>query len=123
MTISDELDRLADLMTQRDLLVMSKSETEKGAMPPEVVEALNAIDAEFDPQIDAANKKVTELEEAVKKAIVDLGETFNGSILQGVYMPGRVTWDTKGLDGVVALIPEVAKFRKVGNGYAVIKRR
>lgn len=72
-----------------------------------VREQLAAVDAEFLPAIEAAKKTVTE-------HILAHGESLKAGGLHAVVMPGRVSWDSKALDGYAAAHPEVRQFRRQG---------
>jgi hypothetical protein len=43
--------------------------------------------------------------------------------MEAVYTPGRVTWDTKGLDVLAADNPKVAACRKQGNDFITVRPR
>lgn len=69
---------------------------------------LDAIEAELGATLAVAEK-------AVREAVLKGGETVKAGGLHAIISAGRVTWDTKKLDGYMAAHPEVARFRKVGD--------
>ena len=62
------------------------------------------------------------LEAEVKQEVIEAGQTIKGSCLQACYAKGRVSWDTKMLDGYVVAHPEVEQFRKVGEPSVSIRK-
>jgi len=47
--------------------------------------------------------------------------TKDGRVLGAIYNKGRTTWDGKKLEGMVALIPEIAAARKIGDPYVTYR--
>lgn len=72
------------------------------------------IRLEFQPQIEAATEAAAALEAEIKGEVIAAGASVKSERLQAIYMKGRVSWDTKALEGVAATIPQIAKFRKEG---------
>ncbi|MEJ5223523.1 MAG: hypothetical protein WHV44_03635 [Anaerolineales bacterium] len=54
------------------------------------------------------------IEEQVKAAVIETGQTVKAGALMAMYMKGRVSWDNKKLEGMMALIPDLAKARSEG---------
>ena len=50
----------------------------------------------------------------IQQAVLEIGKTVRGSALMAVYSKGRVTWDTRALDGFAAAYPELLPFRRQG---------
>jgi len=118
-TAAEELlEKLTEAYARRDLLNIDK----KNAVPVDVQKVLNEIAAEFDPQIHDVESKIAELEEQVKQAVLQEGDTVRGGALQAVYSKPRVTWDSKQLDGLMIVIPELAQARRVGQPSVSIRK-
>lgn len=113
--ITTLLDRLADLQAQADLLALDYQAQRDAAIPPEVRQTLADIDAEMQPAIEAARAGVDALTAEIKAAVLAHGATVKGERLQAVWAKGRVSWDTKALDGYAAGHPEIVPFRKEGD--------
>lgn len=113
-TAKQLLEQLTEAYAHRDLLKIDHDQARDNAIPSEVEAALADIDIEFIPKIDAIVEKIAALEEQVKQAVLDAGETVKGGALQAVYSKPRVTWDSKQLDGLMIVIPELTQARKVG---------
>lgn len=114
MNTTEMLEALTELYAQRDLLTIDRKRAESAAMPQEVIDAMNDIAAEYAPKEIAVAEKIAQMEEEVKLAVTSEGATVKGGALQAVFAKGRVTWETKGLDGLMIAYPDLAKFRKVG---------
>lgn len=114
MGAKELLEQLEGAYSQRDLLMIDYNQARDNAIPDEVQAALADIDAEFLPKKDAIEEKIAELEEQVKAAVIEGGQTVKAGALMAMYMRGRVSWDNKKLEGMMALIPGLAKARNEG---------
>lgn len=114
MDAKELLEQLENAYAQRDLLKIDYDQARDDAIPDEVQAALADIDAEFLPKKDAIDAKIAELEEQVKAAVIEGGQTVKAGALMAMYMKGRVSWDNKKLEGMMALIPDLAKARSEG---------
>jgi hypothetical protein len=103
-------------------LESSKRKLMDEAMPKEVRDKVAEIEAEFAGKGEAAAKSLVELEEQIKTQVVAGGQTLVVKGLKASYHPGRITWDSKGLDSAVNSNPAVAEailpFKKQGKDYA-----
>jgi hypothetical protein len=117
------LDELFELMCERDALHIDKTVKIASVTPQEVKVAISDIQDEYLSLEHSVEEKITEKTEQVKRVVVAAGETVNGSHLQAVYAKGRVSWDSKGLDGFAVAHPEVKAFRKEGEPNVSIKSR
>lgn len=113
-TILEALDRLAELRAMAQALELKRQELRDAAIPADVRDALNAIDAELLPSIAAAQGAATEVEAEVKALVIAAGESVKGATLHAVFTGGRETWDGKLLAGFALAHPEIAAARKVG---------
>ena len=122
MSAKELLEQLTEAYAQRDLLKIAHDQARDDAIPEEVEAALADVDIEFMPKIDAIVEKIAVLEEQAKQAVLEAGDTVKGGALQAVYSKPRVTWDTKQLDGLMIVIPELAQARKVGQPSVSIRK-
>lgn len=118
MNATQALEKLTELYAKRDLLMLDK----KAAVPAEVQAVLDEIEAEYAPKQDAIGQEISELEAQVKSLVLEDGETAKGGSLQAVYTKGRVTWDTKALDGYAKANPAIAEYRKQGDPSVSIRK-
>jgi len=123
MDAKDLLNEYSDNLVGIELLNAEKQALIDTVLTPEIKEKLAEIDAEFTPKVDALNSRNTTLIDTVKGEVLATGQTLNGSYHQAVFTKGRVSWDTKALDGYAAAHPEVATFRKEGQPSVSIRLR
>ena len=115
MNAQEMLEKLTEFYAQRDLLMIDKKRTLEDAMPAEVKQRMEEIDAEFGDKEAAVANNIAALETEIRSTVLEQGETVKGGALQAVYVKGRVTWDTKSLDGYCKAHPELEEYRKQGN--------
>ena len=112
-SIIARLDELAEIRAAVDVTRLDY-EAKRAEILRAVQEELAALDAEFKPLLDTSAERVAELEEAIKNDVARLGASVKGRHVQAVFTRGRVSWDTKALDGYAHAHPEVQVFRKEG---------
>ena len=122
MNADQILKELTEAYAQRDLLKIDHAEARDNAIPEEVEAALADIDLEYAPKIDSIDDKISKLEGQAKQAVLEAGMTVKAGALQAVYMKGRVTWDTKKLDGLMIVFPQLNQERKVGEPSVTIRK-
>ena len=114
MDAVEMLDKLADFRSQRDLIRLQESEAMDAAFPEELRQTLKDIEAEFAGRSEIVNEKIASLEKEIKAEVLEHGETVKGTHLKAVWNKGRVSWNSKALEGYAVAHPEVAAFRKEG---------
>ncbi len=107
--VEDKLDLLADLRSAADTVAQAK-QMFIDAVLSSVHHKLEA----YDDDISVLSSYASELEQDVRNAALSLGGSIKGNKMQAVWAKGRVSWDSKGLEGVAVVMPEILKFRKVG---------
>jgi hypothetical protein len=90
-------------------------ERKRVAVLEQIRAQLEALDDEFSGQKHLAQEEVAELEAAVKKAVIQGGQSVKHEGIHAVYIRGRVTWDSRGLISYAETHPELQEFRRVGN--------
>lgn len=114
MSAAELLDRLAEYQAQRTLIELDKQKAIDGIMTPEIRQQLSDIEAEYATKYEGVDANIAELTEQIKAAVLAGGESVKGSYLHAVYAKGRVTWDSRKLEGLMMVIPQVAEARKEG---------
>ena len=109
-----KLDELADLQMGQTALQLRKQEEIDQVITPEVKARLAEIDAKYLGESEDLQSKIAVLDYDIRAAVLKLGASIKGNRLHAVWAKGRVTWDTKSLDGYAAGHPEIAQFRKEG---------
>lgn len=112
--IEQRLNELAELYAQRDLATMDKQKLIDEILTAEIKARMADIEAEFSGKTEVVNEKIAALEAEVKTAVKEHGASVKGQFLHAVYTKGRVSWDNKGLDGLMVAVPQLAQFRKEG---------
>ncbi len=116
------MNKYMDMKSQISLLEADKKKLIDEAMPKEVRERIVEIEEEFAGKNEKAQKDLEKLEESIKAGIVSLQKTLVVKGLKAFYHPGRVSWDAKGLEGVIKKNSDIAKviapFKKQGKDYA-----
>lgn len=111
--IVQKLDRLTNLRAAVDVARIDY-ETRRTEVLKKVQAELDAIEAEFQPVIDAAEANASALEAEIKNDVLLRGESLHGGVYHAIYMKGRISWDSDGINGYARAHPEVLKFRKEG---------
>lgn len=114
-TIQSKLERYAELYSAKEIIALDKKRAIDELLGPELIQALADINLEYGQMEDAAQESISELEAEIKADVVAAGESVKAERISAVFMNGRVSWDTKALDGYMAAHPEIERFRKVGN--------
>ena len=114
MTIETKLDELSELYAQRDLSALEKQKLIDAILTDEIKAKIAEVEAEFSGKAESVNEKISLLESEVKELVKKSGATVKGQFLHAVFTKGRVTWDSKSLDGYVKAHPELTEFRKEG---------
>ena len=113
--VRNKLNELYNLYENLKFLERQKKELIDSVITPEIRETLNEIDVEFDDKEKFINKSIATLESEIKSDVLALGESVKGDYLMAVYTKGRVSWDTKLLDGYATAHPEILQFKQIGN--------
>ena len=115
--IAADLDTLAELKAQQDLLRMEQQE----AIPPEMRQILADIELEFGPKHLALAERILELDARIKAAVDSYGDSIKGQRFQAVYSPGRILWDTRRLLQYAKEHPEIMEFGHLGKSSVSIR--
>jgi hypothetical protein len=107
---------------QQNLVLRSKDQARADAIPTEVARALADIDVEFAPMVLGVTERATEAEAKVRSFVLVNMTSGKAAGLEALYCEGRTTWDTKGLDKAVKLIPGLADYRKQGEPYVILRK-
>ena len=118
MNAQEILNQLTEAYARRDLIQIAK----KDAIPADVQKILDDIELEFEDKLNVVAALIADLEAEAKQAVLEAGETIKGGALQAVFMKGRVSWDTKKLDGLMIILPELNQARRVGDPSVAIRR-
>ena len=122
MDTQQKLDQLAELQAQRTLAEIDMQALIDSVLTAEIKAKIAEIKAEFEPRLEAIDTVTAGLEAEIKTDVITAGATIKSEHLQAVYTKGRITWDTKALDGYAAAHPEIQPFRKEGSPSVSIRK-
>lgn len=111
--VAGKLNRLADLRAALDLTRMDY-DAKRSKVLEKVQAELDALEAEYQPLLDAAQDNASALEAEIKNDVLLTGQSVMTDVYQAVYVKGRVSWDNDGINNYARMHPEVLKFRKEG---------
>jgi hypothetical protein len=121
MNTQEALDKLADVRAQLDAIELEKQEIKNRILTPELQAQLGAIDAEYAGKSQQARDNAADLEAIIKASIITEGKTVKGLRLMAVWNKGRVTWDSKGVEGFALAHPALMAYRKEGDPTVTIR--
>ncbi len=113
MTIIAMLDELAELRDQENVLRLDYAAMHASILAPVQAE-IAALDAEYMPKSEAIATRIAEMETAVKAAVLAHGASVKGAHLHAIWTKGRVSWDSKKLDGLMIAVPQLKECRSEG---------
>lgn len=122
MDVLQKLEQLKELDAQKEIIRLDKQAAINAVLTDEIKAQLAAIDAEFDPILGGISEASRAVESDIKIAVLSSGATVKGAYT-AVFNRGRVTWDTKALDGYAAAHPEIESFREVVPPSVSIRRK
>lgn len=107
--------RLSDLQSELE-------KARKDAIPQEVREQLETIEAEYQPKLDALQEKLKSLENEVKELVLSAGATLKGNVVMAIYRKGSTKWDEKHLERLAAEYPRILEAKVEGKPSVAIQR-
>jgi hypothetical protein len=122
MSIQELLDLLAECQAERDALQLRQQEIINTILTPEIQAKVEAVTVEFAGKAAEVNGNIEDLTAEIKKFVIQHGTTVRGTHLMAVWNKGRVSWDSKKLDGMMALIPGLAAARSEGEPSVTIRK-
>lgn len=112
--IKQKLDQLAEFQAQRDAAMLEKQALLDEIYTAEIKARMAEIEAEFATKTEGVTANIAALESEIKQAVIAHGASVKGLLFHAVFTKGRVSWDTKSLDGYATAHPELLSFRKEG---------
>ena len=133
MNTVEKLNQLYEFQAQKSLLDLDKQalidDLYNRLYTPEIRQALDEIkkaeadiNTEFAVKSEAVDDNIAKLTAEIKDDVIQLGSTGKGDNLMATWNKGRVSWDTKSLDGYAIAHPELTQFRKEGEPSVSIRK-
>jgi hypothetical protein len=112
LTIEQKIDMISDFQVQLDLFSADKKAAIDEVLKP-VKKELDEIEEEFSMAFTIANENIALLKSEVEAEVLKIGETQRGTFQMACFTKGRSGgFDTKMLDGMSKLIPQINEARK-----------
>lgn len=111
--VSEKLERLSSLRNAAEFTRLDY-ETKQKELMKQIRAELDALDAEYQPVLEAAQENIATLETEIKTDVLLYGESISGGMYRAVYTQGRVSWDNDGMARYAELHPDILQFRKQG---------
>lgn len=107
----DQLDKLNELLVG---INDEYARRETSVVPREIKQQLDTLRAQRDEAEEGIRINIDVITRKIKDAVLEHGETVGGNKFQAVYNRGRISWDSRGLDGYMVAHPEISQFRREG---------
>jgi len=111
--VAEKLERLTNLRGAAEVARLNY-EAKRAEILKQVQAELDALDAEYNPVLEAAHENIAGLENEIKTDVLLYGESISGGMYRASYTQGRVSWDKDGMTKYAASHPDVLQFRKQG---------
>jgi hypothetical protein len=115
-TITKKLDRLA---FNRDGIL--SLEEQRQVMVDAACAGIRTVLDSIDSAIAELRTTAGSIESEVREAVLIGGASVKGAALHAIFNRGRVSYDSKGLDALAVVVPEVLNFRKEGEPSVAIR--
>lgn len=120
--IQTQLDQLSELMAQRDVMRLDHQAQRDALIPEDIKTQLRDLEIEQLAQAQAIDANIAELETEIKRAVLAAGASVKGTRLHAVWVKGRVTFDSKYIEGYAIAHPELLAYRKEGEPSVSIRK-
>jgi DNA-binding Lrp family transcriptional regulator len=111
--VTEKLERFSNLRNAAEFTRLDY-ETKRKEILKQIQPELDALDAEYQPVLEAAHENMEALENEIKTDVLLYGESIAGGMYRACYTQGRVSWDNEGMIRYAAAHPDVLQFRKQG---------
>ena len=114
MTTEDKMELYYSKREQLQLLDMKEKEEIDTVLTPEILDQVENIRAKYKDTKEAVSFELGVLEQEIKESVLTMKETIKSKNVMAVWNKGRVTWDSKLLEGMAKLEPKLLAARKEG---------
>ena len=119
---NDYLAEYEDVYLRLSDMQVEMERARQDAIPPEVREQLETIEAEYQPKLDVLREKLKSLEDEVKEQVLNTCSTLKGNVVMAVYRRGSTKWDEKHLERLAAEYPRILEAKIEGKPSVAIQR-
>jgi hypothetical protein len=103
--INNMLDRVAEIMTH------------KAKIEHPYREAIANLEEGMKSDTQSLDMELTYLKQQIEEIVLEQGSTMRSDKMMAVYYKGKVSWDSKLLEGLALAYPEIEKCRSFGKPY------
>jgi len=114
MTTEDKMELYYSKREQLQLLDMKEKEEIDTVLTPEILARVDEIRAKYKDTKEAVGFELSVLEKEIKESVLTMKETIKSKNVMAVWNKGRVSWDSKLLEGMAKLEPKLLAARKEG---------
>ena len=119
---NDYLAEYEDVYLRLSDMQVEMERARQDAIPPEVREQIETIEAEYQPKLDALQEKLKSLENEVKELVLSAGATLKGNVVMAIYRKGSTKWDEKHLERLATEYPRILEAKVEGKPSVAIQR-
>ena len=118
---NDYLAEYEDVYLRLSDMQVEMERARQDAIPPEVREQIETIEAEYQPKLDVLREKLKSLEDEVKEQVLNTCSTLKGNVVMAVYRRGSTKWDEKHLERLATEYPRILEAKIEGNPSVAIR--
>jgi phage host-nuclease inhibitor protein Gam len=119
---NDYLAEYEDVYLRLSDMQVEMERARQDAIPPEVREQIETIEAEYQPKLDVLREKLKSLEDEVKEQVLNTCSTLKGNVVMAVYRRGSTKWDEKHLERLATEYPRILEAKIEGKPSVAIQR-
>ena len=108
------LDKLAEYKSAQDAAKLELHSAKARLIPEEIRIKLAEMDLEFQDKFETAEVNIKDLEKQIKDAVLFDGRSVKGKFYHAVFVKGRVSWDSKKLEGLMMIVPNLKDAMREG---------
>jgi len=123
MDAQDLLNEHSENLSIIERLGIEKQTVIEDILGPEILQKITLVEETFDQKIQQISERNTAIYDTVKGETLSMGKTISGNNHMMCFVPGKISWDTKRLEGYSAAHPEILSFRIEGAPYVQMRKR
>jgi predicted component of type VI protein secretion system len=102
--------------------IYDETQAETAQVYADIAQRKADIETEFSGDAEAVDANIKALEAEIKAATKAEGQTVKGKYFSAIYVKGRTSWDTEGLNVYADQHPGVVKYRTIGEPSITLRR-
>lgn len=122
MTAEGTINTYSKKVAQRDQLILDMQAKCDDLIPQEIKDQIEDVKFEIMPDIELLNVEILAYETKLREYVLAVGKTLANQHHMFMWSKGRVSWDTKSLEGYAKAHPELLVFRKTGQPSVSVRK-